>query len=155
MLDTVLKIVSEQVLSSRSALERPITQLKYGLAAAIVGGAGVVGALAAASGGFYLWLTRSGLDQPSALIVVSLFLILSSALMWKSFGYLTNKEIAGQERAAQEQNSTVHPDAHELIMHCVVEVAQAFIEGTKKTQQPLRRDCDSYEAQDANEEPRL
>lgn len=132
MLDTVLRIFSGQALSSRPALERPMTYLKYGLAGAIASGVAITGALATASGGFYIWLTRSGLEQAAALIVVSVFLLFASVLAWKSFSRLMERELAAQEQAAQKRGSTgQYSDLTELLMACATDVAEAFIDGAK------------------------
>lgn len=137
MINALIKLAAEQVLDTRPALEQPITHLKYGLLGGLAAGIVVSIGIATLSGALFFWLTDSGLDVASALLVTGLFLLMQSALIWISANYL------GEKRANHNQKKTSnHPvttrsqqdpiDELKAIAAVMVrEAAEGFVEGLK------------------------
>ncbi|NVJ97895.1 MAG: hypothetical protein HWE25_07070 [Alphaproteobacteria bacterium] len=138
MLETIIKLISEQALTSRPAFERPITHLKYGIAGALVAAITAGGGLLALGFCLYLGLLDVGLTPVAALGFVGVGLLVIAALSWAYFGWLTNRELVRQrneetQKTAQAAAEQKAPGLvlQDFAMEIAVEVGRSFVEGMK------------------------
>jgi hypothetical protein len=135
MLDTALKILTEQVLTSRPALERPVTQAKYGLLGAIAAGFITFVALAALGAACCFWLLAQGLDLAPSLAIVGVLLLLAAVLVWQECQRRMQRELIRQEIEAEMRSKAGTPAAGaELIITIsglLQDAAKAFAEGLR------------------------
>lgn len=149
MLDTVLKIFTEQVLTSRPALERPITQAKYGLLGAFAAGLSAFAAIATLGAACCFWLLSLGLGMAPSLAIVGLLLALASALVWQICQNRMQRELMRQrieaEIEAQQRAPAAGADLIFMLSGLLQDTAKAFAEGLSasppaKSEDPTPRD---------------
>ena len=147
MLDTVLKIFTEQVLTSRPALERPITQAKYGLLGALAAGLSAFAAIVTLGAACCFWLLSLGLGMAPSLAIVGLLLVLASALVWQICQNRMQRELMRQRIEAEIEAQQRAPGGADLIIMLsglLQDTAKAFAEGLSasppKSEDPTPRD---------------
>lgn len=135
MIETVVKILTEQVLTSRPALERPVTQAKYGLLGGIVAGALGVMALGSLGAAALFWMLSLGLALAPSLAIVGVLLLLASLLAWQLCQRSMRRELIRQEIEAEMRARAGVPVAGaELFMMAsglFQDAAKAFAEGLR------------------------
>ncbi len=153
MLETIMKLVSEQAFGSRPALERPITHLKFGLFGALAAGLIVFLAIAVLATALYMWLVLQGLESPAALVVVSIMLLMSAGLFWGFSARLMRGELDRQELERQRAEATEHTgNVPELLVALLQDTASSFLDGLSDS--PNRQQAKHEEAADTGIGPK-
>ncbi|WP_262690199.1 hypothetical protein [Kordiimonas aestuarii] len=133
MVEAIIKLLAGQVLTSRPALERPITHAKYGLLGALA--AGLVGAVAtlALGGALYLWLISVGASQALSLLLLGVVLLLAAAIIWRVIRAMMERELQYQqikaELEAQSKAPAAGADLVVMLSSLLQETAKSFAEG--------------------------
>ena len=135
MLDTALKILTEQVLTSRPALERPITQANYGLTAAIAAGSLAFVAIAVLGAAGCFWLLSLGLTLAPSLAIIGVLMLLASALVWQVCQNRMQRELLRQrieaEMEAKASGQMAGADWIMMVSGMLQDTAKAFAEGLR------------------------
>lgn len=131
MLESLLKLISEQAWGSRPALERPITHLKYGVFGALSAGLITFLGIAVLGAALYLWLVASGLVPFAALVVVAVMLIMAAGLCWGFSSRLMKAELERQEMEHRQQEEAAGQNGQlpELLVTLLQDTAVSFLEG--------------------------
>ncbi|WP_417449793.1 hypothetical protein [Kordiimonas sp.] len=133
MVESLIKLLAGQVLTSRPALERPITQAKYGLLGALA--VGLVSAAAALTlgGALYVWLAALGVHQALSLLVVGALLVITAFAIWGVSRRMMEREIRYQEIRAEIEAQQTAPAAGAdlliMVSSLLQETAKGFAEG--------------------------
>ncbi|WP_417457648.1 hypothetical protein [Kordiimonas sp.] len=130
MWDTALKLIAEQALNSRPALERPITHAKYGALGAIAAGLSIAAGSGLLVTALYVWLIGAGVPQHIVLLLSGLVLLLNAVFVWWLCRRMTVRELEAQARErAQEEAAHAPADMASLLAVLAQEVAHGFAEG--------------------------
>jgi len=133
MLETILKLLSEQAFGSRPALERPITHLKYGILGAIATSLIAFMAVGTLAFSLYLWLIASGLIPSVALIVVSIMLMMAAILFWLFIHHLMKRAICRQQEETQKP-TTDTKEVSDVLLTLLQDTAINFLNGFTEPQ---------------------
>ena len=136
MWDTAFKLIAEQALNTRPALERPITHAKYGALGAIAAGLSIAVGAGLVVAALYVWLMSAGLPQHFVLLLSGLALLLVAAFVWWLCRRMMARELEAQaqERAAEEV-ANAPTDMTSILAVLAQEVAHGFAEGLATARQ--------------------
>ncbi len=148
MLDTAFRLLTEQVLTSRPALERPITQAKYGLMGGLAAGLLAFVALATLGAACCFWLLSMGLGLAPSLAIVGVLMLLASALVWQTCQNRMQRELLRQKIEAELEAERSAPaagaDLMIMLSGLVQDSVKAFAEGLRtpppRNEDPTPRD---------------
>ncbi len=144
MWDTALKLIAEQALNSRPALERPITHAKYGALGAIAAGLSIAVGAGLVVAALYVWLTSAGVPQHIVLLLSGLVLLLNAVFVWWLCRRMTARELEAQARErAVEEAANAPTDMTSILAVLAQEVAHGFAEGLATARQKNERATDA------------
>lgn len=133
MWDAAIKLIAEQALTSRPALERPITHAKYGALGAIAAGLSMAVGAGLVVAALYVWLMSAGVPQYIVLLLAGLALLLNAGFVWWLCRYMTARELENQTRereaAGAAEAANAPADITSILAVVAQEVAQGFAEG--------------------------